>query len=370
MTDLKELFEMTTKQIEPDLDSWREQEDRQRRRGRNRRIGAFAVAAAVVLIALVAFVVSRAGNEGDVEPAIGHTLGPTVPPGSLERDAQDVAIVDLQGQPHAGVPGIPDDAFALDLSRDRQMVVFVTSPGLHNQIATIFVDGTGIKVLPTDVEATMPAWSPSGDRIAFVGSYEGQDDVYVMDADGSNVRRITTDPADDIYPRWSPDGTTIAYTNTGDRPVDDAQYSPTADIWTIPVEGGTPVRLTTAPGADAHPDYSPDGSQIAYFHEGGAIWLMDADGTHRTRLLAVESGAFTPRWSPDGSLIAYTDYDDGYRPYVTVGDQAISAPLVMVGVVDPDTGADRAVGDVGMATDVNVPVWWSNDRLLIRRVGH
>ena len=370
MSEMKELFDMTTKQIEPDLDSWKQQEDRQRRRGRNRRVGAFAVAAAVVLAALIAFAASLPGDRSRPEPADQPTLGASVPPRTLEPDAQDVAIVDLRGEPVAGIVNLPEDAFALSLSSDRTTVAFVTAAGSQMQIATIQIDGTAMEVLETDVSATMPAWSPDGERIAFVGEVDGQDDVFVMDADGSDVRRVTTDAADDIYPRWSPDGITIAYTNVGDEPnADDPQFSTTADIWTIPANGGTATRLTTAPGPDAQPDYSPDGSQIAYYHDD-SIRLMDADGGNGHLLLHTGTGAFTPRWSPDGSWIAYTDYDASYRPYVTVNGRTFEAPLVMVQVVDPQTGRHHAVGDVGMATDTNVPEWWSDDLLLIRRVGH
>ena len=65
-------------------------------------------------------------------------------------------------------------------------------------------------------------------------------------------------------PRWSPDGETIAFYNLGEE-VTDPQFSATADVWTVPVAGGEPTRLTTSPGPSYSPDYSPDGSQIVSF---------------------------------------------------------------------------------------------------------
>ena len=372
MPDVREVYEMVTKQRPPTPGALERQWDKQRRTARNRKTGAFAVAAAVVVVvAMIAFAATRADDRSGVEPLDRPTLGASVPPETLEPDAQDVAVVDLDGNPVAQIPNVPEDAYALSVSPDRTTVAFVTSEGTFQpQIATILVDGTGLRILPTDVPATTPAWSPDGDRIVFVGTVDFQDDVFVMEADGSSVRRVTTDDADEIYPRWSPDGETIVYTNVGDHPyLQDPQYSKTADIWTIRAAGGTPTQLTSTPGPDAHPDFSPDGSRIAYFHDG-SIGLMDADGLHQGTLVRSGLGGFTPRWSPDGSLIAYTDYDDSYKPMVSIDGSTLEFALVSVHVVDPVTGRHHAVGDVGMATDFNVPVWWSNDRLLIRRVGH
>jgi Tol biopolymer transport system component len=278
--------------------------------------------------------------------------------------------VDLEGNPVRAIPGLPGDAYALGLSADRTKIAFVTGQGQPaiDQIATIGIDGSGMQVLATEVAASMPAWSPDGTKIVFEGSASGgPSDIYVMNADGSNIRQLTTDPAFDQYPQWSPDGSTIAYNNSGDRTESDPQFSPTTEIWTVPVDGGAPTRLTSSQGVDAHPSYSPDGTRIAYFR-GDEIWAMDADGSNAHRVLA--KGGFTPRWSPDGTEIAYTTYDDSYRPSVEFGGVTQDFPLVLVNVVVVATGAHHVVGDVGMASDLNTPQWWSNDLLLIRRVGH
>jgi len=82
MADIKELFDMVTKQTEPDLDSWREQEDRQRKLARNRRIGAFGIAAVIVLLAAIAFVSLRgAGTTGVSRPELLRRR-PAAPSGS------------------------------------------------------------------------------------------------------------------------------------------------------------------------------------------------------------------------------------------------------------------------------------------------
>jgi dipeptidyl aminopeptidase/acylaminoacyl peptidase len=368
MAELKEVFEMVTKQTEPDLDSWKQQEDRHRRAARNRKLGALALVAAVVAALAVFAWTSR--------PGTGKVFVTQPPPtsaagiGALAPDQQDVEIVGLDGKPLGLVSGLPEDAYGLSLSSDGSTVAFVTGDGLpETQIATIGIDGTGMRVLTTEgIAASMPAWSPDGTMIAFEGVDTGvASDIYVMNADGSDVRQLTDDPAYDQYPQWSPDRSTIAYDNSGNRTESDPQYSSTTDIWTVPVTGGTPTRLTTAAGPDAHPSYSPDGNQITYFRQDG-IWVMDANGAHPYRILKV--AGFTPRWSPDGTAIAFTTYDDSYRPFVNFGGTDLDAPLVIVNVLDVESGRHHTVGDVGMATDLNTPQWVNDTTLLIRRVGH
>jgi dipeptidyl aminopeptidase/acylaminoacyl peptidase len=371
MTELKEVFDMVTKQTEPDLDSWKKQEDRQRKVGRNRKLGALALVAAVVVVLGVFAWASQ--------PGTGKVFVPQPPPtspaviGALAPDEQDVEIVGLDGSPQGIVPNLPEDAYGLSLSSDGSTIAFVTGEGLsETQIATIGIDGAGMRLLTTaGIAASMPAWSPDGTMIAFEGADAGlESDIYVMNADGSDVRRITDDPAYDQYPQWSPDGSTIAYDNSGNRTESDPQFSSTTDIWTVPVTGGAPTRLTTAPGADAHPSYSPDGTQIAYYvADGDGIWVMGQDGTNPHPIL--NHAGFTPRWSPNGKMIAYTVYDDTYAPSVPFGGTERSTALVIVNVVNVRTGQHYKVGDVGMATDLNTPQWLpDSNALLIRRVGY
>jgi Tol biopolymer transport system component len=244
----------------------------------------------------------------------------------------------------------------------------------ETQIATIGIDGRGMRVLTTEgVAASMPAWSPDGTRIAFEGSVGTRaSDIYVMAADGKGLRQLTSAPAYDQYPQWSPDGEEIYYHNTGNRTDEsDPQFSPTAEVWKVPVRGGTPTQLTNQPGdcPDTYPTYSPNGSSILYRSCAGFSLMMNTNGSH-IRPIPKSPDGFTPRWSPDGTKIAYTTYDSRYRPYVRFGGVSHDTPLVFVNVLDVRTGRHHIVGDVAMATDLNVPVWVDNDTLLIRRVGY
>jgi TolB protein len=377
MHDPREVVEMATKQTEPDLDTWKQEQERQRRASRNRRFGALAL---VVAFALIVGMLAWASRRDAEQVVVGS---PSISIPTLAPDEQDVEIVDLQGNPRALVPGLPDDAYALSLSSDGTKIAFATSGGVPHatiaHIATIGIDGTGRRDLPTEgiVVASLPAWSPDGKKIAFEGrvAERGASDIYVMNADGSGLRKLTDDPAYDQQPQWSPDGDTIVYDNTGDRPnpddPNDPAFSPTAEIWTVPAGGGNPTRLTHNGSPDNAPSYSRDG-RIAWFCDGICMEDPDMSDGVGTRFIHFDQVAdgFTPRWSPDGSKIAYATYDGRYRPSVLLGADRRDAPLVIVSVLDVRTGRFHTVGEVGMATDLNTPQWVSNTTLLIRRVGY
>jgi Tol biopolymer transport system component len=341
------------------------------RRRRNQRVAAGAVGLAIAI--LVVGAIAWASRPGAHRVPV-TTPSVVIPP--LAPDEQDVEIVDLQGNPQALVPGLPDDAYGLSLSSDGTKIAFVTGDGLLDpQIATIGIDGSDSQVVPTEgIEASVPAWSPNGKKIAFEGRVAGgASDIYVMNADGSGLRKLTDDPAYDQQPQWSPDGDTIVYDNTGDQPNPDdpnePAFSPTAEIWTVLASGGVPARLTHNAVPDNAPSYSRDGriAWFSWFCDG--ICVMDPHDTGRIVHYKVADG-FTPRWSPDGSKIAYATYDDRYRPSVRFGGVHKDAPLVIVGVLDVLSGRSHTVGEVGMATDWNTPQWVNNTTLLIRRVGY
>jgi dipeptidyl aminopeptidase/acylaminoacyl peptidase len=219
--------------------------------------------------------------------------------------------------------------------------------------------GTITRLTTNPAEDDAPAWSPDGSRISFESDREGNSEIYVMNADGSGVIRLTADIREDRAPAWSPDGTRIAFARSG-------------DIWTMSPDGGSPTPLTADPGAETNPDWSPDGSRIA-FQRGGAIVVMAANGAAQVPL-PLPSGAARPAWAPDGSRILFDLNSEihsanpdgsGVTQLTTAGTSGLIAqaptwqPLVLApggtapGVVDRDgdgvaasldcNDADRAV---------------------------
>src|SRR5881394_531409 len=168
-------------------------------------------------------------------------------------------------------------------------------------------DGSGTQKLidgesSTTFSVTHPAWSPDGSKIAFAATRNGNWDIYVMNADGSNVTRLTTDPANDVAPDWSRDGKQIVFTST--------RGEGWRDIYVMNVDGTNVKRLTSDPASDNNPVWSPDGSKIAFSSDrvGGGdteIYVMNADGSGMTRLTFDPGPNDMPDWSPDGALIAY-----------------------------------------------------------------
>jgi TolB protein len=170
--------------------------------------------------------------------------------------------------------------------------------------------GSGVRNLTNHYDTDwQPAFSPDGKSIVFT---RDDQDLYVMNADGTGVRTLTHLP-DEFYsetPAWSPDATKIAFVGTSF----DAEGNGITDIWTVNADGTDPTRLTDDPAADIDPAWSPDGTKIAYCsgRRGADVYVMNADGTDQRDLTLTDSlGEMDPAWSPDGTKIAFVGFRNG-----------------------------------------------------------
>src|SRR5207249_1402332 len=108
---------------------------------------------------------------------------------------------------------------------------------------------------------------------------------------------------------WSPDGSHLAYVSAG--------AGGTNDVYTIPSIGGAPVDLTNTDGiAEAHPVWSPDGTQMAFDDGAGGISVMPVDGSSGPVQLTTDGQ--NPAWSPDGSMLAFDSHRDGLPQIYTM----------------------------------------------------
>ena len=143
-------------------------------------------------------------------------------------------------------------------------------------------------------------------KIAFTSTRDGNEEIYVMDGDGRNQRRVTVNPARDEYPAWSPDGKKIAFESYRNNVNKDHRQ-----IWVIDADGKNPIRLTDGL-VDCYADWSPDSTKILYDtvrvpedHDlaPGGITVMDADGNNKR--IVKNARGIHPSWSPDGKRIVF-----------------------------------------------------------------
>ena len=236
--------------------------------------------------------------------------------------------------------------------------------------------------------ATLPAVSPAGRRIAYLADHDGKADLYVADADGAQVTRLTTTDADEGRPSWSPTGTDVLVARMADG---------WSTLLAVPVAGGpervvarvpgrsptllgarvlfatgewTSMQLSTSglDGRDVKPlsdgqdaiwnaAVSPDSRRVAFTRSRPQretqVWTMKADGSDARVVGPFEGRAQMPAWSPDGTRLA-----------VQVSTSAGGATQVRLWVVDLATGRrDPVIADATPHLD-EVPAWFPDGRRL------
>ena len=153
-------------------------------------------------------------------------------------------------------------------------------------------------------------------QIAFTSERDGNREIYVMDTDGGNPRRLTNSRLVDWAPSWSPDGRYIVFTGNG-RPGDWGARGGDLEIYMMDANGNNPRRLTNNLRQDTNPAWSPDGKHIAYtstIDRNQEIYVMDTDEGKLLRLTNsgnVHIHNWKPSWSPDSRRIAFTSNRDG-----------------------------------------------------------
>ena len=182
---------------------------------------------------------------------------------------------------------------------DGRSLVFISE--IDKQPADIYVmaaDGSRRRRLTTTPAIdSNPAFSPDGTKVAFESDRDGNFEIYVMDASGANVRRLTNDPASDLSPAWSPDGTRLAF-------MSDRNGRASTDIYTMNASDGGALERLTDDLSNWAPQFSPDGRQVA-LQVNVDIFIIDLTTRQMRRLTTAPMNGMNPTWSPDGRRVAF-----------------------------------------------------------------
>jgi Tol biopolymer transport system component len=341
MPDVQEVFRLATQKIDPEQGFLERQHHHQRRRTRNRKLGALALAGVIGLVAVI--VVIRAADDGrGAQPAVQPTPTPEpslTPPGAYLIDLNTGEMTPLP----KSIAGL-----GYSVSPDGTMVAYTSLDFAGIFIANL--DGTNVEQVTDDRRVGgVLDWSPDGGAIAFARrSGDGEvGNIFVLDLATGETSQVTKTkrtteaccgPPGAAYPQFSPDGASIVY---------EFLRGDSFSVRIVPVTGGKSVLLAGGSKNDVEawlPMFSPDGSTLAMGCSGRleGICIANADGTNLHGLVSGPSLTY-PKWSPDGTRIAYTD---------------LVANPSKVFVVDVATGETAFVAE-GLLAD------WLDDHTLI-----
>jgi TolB protein len=264
--------------------------------------------------------------------------------GVRNRDTQEIYIVDYDGANAVRVTNTTTLNVSPSWAPDNQAIAYTSwrpssagSFGVYQDIVLSYITA-GTRATPgggsPDKQNYLPAWSPDGTKLAFTSNRDGNAEIYVMNKDGSGVRRMTNNPAIDVSPTWSPNSNQIAWTSdrtgqpkiyimnadgTGqrlligdlkaDRPTWSrgkfneiayaAQTGPGYDIKIYSFESGETTKITDGIGSNESPAFSPNGRHIAFTstRNGKAqLFTVDRDGKN-LRQITREGNNKLPNWS-------------------------------------------------------------------------
>ncbi|MFH2103474.1 MAG: hypothetical protein ABIJ39_09005 [Chloroflexota bacterium] len=254
---------------------------------------------------------------------------------------------------HSPSPSATDSTTAVPWNLEALgQIVYQTPYEFGNSRTEILImdaDGSNqrpLRTLDEDIyEEIHLAWSPDGGEIAF--NFHG--DIYIMSADGSELRNFTDSQSYDDSPAWSPDGQYLAYASTQAGVLHPSGQALFVDIYTIRIDGSDPTRLTSSDRYCSNPAWSPSGEFIAYdclLAESSEIYIVSATGAGQEIPSAnIDGYHHHPAWSPDGRSIAFTSSTlNGW---------------LGISIMEPDGSNVREINTSGSA-----PTWSPDSRFL------
>jgi TolB protein len=185
-------------------------------------------------------------------------------------------------------------------------IAFVSKHEKGKEIYLMDYDGSRVRRLTTTGTLNLsPAWSPDGERLAFVSWRSGQPAVHVMEADGRLFRAPTAKGELDAFPDWSPDGKRLVYTS--DAPGN-------SELYILDLATNRNTRLTRTTAIETSPAFSPNGREIAFTSDRSGspqVYIMDTEGLNVRRVTFEGSYNDSAAWSPKGDRLAYVSRNEG-----------------------------------------------------------
>jgi len=333
MPDVQEVFRMATQKVQPDPGALERQHRDQRRQVARKRAAVYALVAVLVIAGVV---VGISALESDESQPASSGSNPTQP----DAPEQTLSVVDV-GSGTGIAFSAPDGATGFDFTSDGSMVAYI------------------------DLDEN------------------GDEQVFVMGADGSNPRQLTHGAGGAYGPRWSPDGSTIAY--AGDT-------SDGSQVFIVSISDGVSTRVTSEPRGAVDPGgWAPDGGSMVFSTintAGNHYTARSLDLTTGQSRLIVPDGS-TPTLSPDGAWIAFNswlkphirlilansdgsgrrtiarfDLDDGLEEW-----SPDSTQIAYVGSTDKDGSGtyvyDLATGETRFVSAGTIESWIDNNHILV-----
>jgi TolB protein len=200
----------------------------------------------------------------------------------------------------AGCGEPPRGATAIEASSSfRGSLAFQSDRDGNWEIYIVEADGTNLKRLTNHPTADLqPAWSPDGRFLAFSSERTGAGDIYLLDVEGGSLRQLTDHPAQEGAPQFSRDGRFLAFEGERDG---------RAEIYRLELATGAIERVTSSLTRKLGPAHSPDGTKLAFMENVVLYWQITVLDrmSGESRAVTGVGGSCRPAWSPDGKLLAY-----------------------------------------------------------------